>query len=295
MTAGDSEDGQAHKPPYNPSYRGIAGELRKEIIKGDFKVGDQLPTQEFLVRRFRVSRATIVRALDELREDGYIDSHQGRGSFVANRQRDQSTSGPAGVLLSDRLDAAFQRPDVVIDVFSLTCETLNGALQGPLQRIRSGELEPESVSLRLLLPARDAPLVVPRSTTDPADERPKQRFRRLATSQLVSIESSLESLRDLALVKAATVEVKTLAVTPLHKLYLLNGTEALFGYYEVEERPVRYQGADMDIYDVLGLGAMLFHFSAEPPGDHGQAQEIVAKSQAWFDSLWDTIAEPWEW
>jgi hypothetical protein len=47
---------------------------------------------------------------------------------------------------------------------------------------------------------------------------------------------------------------------------------------------------DVEIYDVLGLDATLFHFSATEEG--GQGAEYVRSSQRWFDSLWSTIAKP---
>ncbi|MEW2522182.1 GntR family transcriptional regulator [Actinacidiphila alni] len=277
-----------------PPYRKIANSLRSDILSGALPIGAQLPTQAALVRRFGVSRAMIIRALEELRDNGYIDSRQGSGSYVRDRARGRPVPGPAGVLLSRHLALACEAKQVRIDVISLTCETLSGALHRPFERIRSGELRPESIALRLLLPANSAKLAVPRSTTDPEDDRPTQRFRRLAAGQTVSIESAVEALRDLDHVSNATVEIRGLPVTPLQKLYLLNGAEALFGHYEVVERSVTYRGDALDIYDVLGLGATLFHFSAGPSGDDGMGKEFVDRSQRWFDSLWNTISEPWD-
>jgi len=160
-------------------YKKIAEELRAEILQGALQPGTQLPTQGALLRRFNVTRSTIQRALDELREEGYIDTQQGRGSFVKERARDQSLPGPAGVRLAGHLEIAFQAPHVSIDVFSLTSETLNSALQRPLQMVRSGELQPQSVAVRMLLPALDARLAVPRLIADGEDERPMRRLRRL--------------------------------------------------------------------------------------------------------------------
>jgi DNA-binding transcriptional ArsR family regulator len=275
-----------------PPYRKIADALRVEI--GDLQPGTQLPTQAALVRRFNVTRSTIQRALDELRDAGLIDSQQGRGSFVKERTRDPSLPGPAGIRLVGHLEAAFRAPQVTIDVFSLTSQTLLSALQRPLELIRSGELRPESVALRLLLPALTAQLAVPRLIADAKDERPLRRLRRLVDGHAISVRSAVTGLQDLGLVANVTVEIKQVPITPVHKLYLLNGTEALFGYYEVVERPVSYSGEELDIYDVLGLGATLFHFSAEADTADSQAGEFVARSRRWFDSVWSTIAEPWE-
>lgn len=277
-----------------PPYQRIASTLRREIDSGRHPVGAQLPTQQSLVRRFEVSRATVQRALDELRKERYIDSHQGRGSYVLPRGRDRSAPSPAGVGLAQHIDTAFQARRVTIDVLSLTSETLYAAIQAPLQRIREGVLQPESVAVRLLLPESDKPLAIPRLIADPADPRPMERFRRLANSQAIALQSALEALSDLDLVQEVAVELKSVPFAPLHKLYLLNGTEALFAYDEVIARTVPYGGADLEIYDVLGLGATLFHRSAATDTAAPEDREFVAVSQRWFDGLWSTIAAPLE-
>ncbi|MCZ4120856.1 GntR family transcriptional regulator [Streptomyces sp. H39-S7] len=278
-----------------PPFRRIAQKLRAEVDSGELAVGDQLPTQEALSRRFKVSRATVQRALDELRKDSYIDSKRGRGSYVLRPSvaPPHAGPGPAGVELAEHLEAAFRVPTVTLDSFSLTAETLNSAMQGPLRLIQAGELEaPESVTVRLLLPSPDAMLAVPRLVDDPDDPRPRERLRRLAQSHSLGLQSSVGRLADLGLGTEVSIEIRSVALTPVNKLYLLNGTEALFGYYKVVQRMVSYRGDDMDIYDFLGLGATLFHHSAVETGLDPYGPAFVQRSQDWFDSVWSTIAEP---
>ncbi|MDF9814739.1 biotin operon repressor [Streptomyces sp. SPB162] len=266
---------------------------------GVLAAGDQIPTQKALSRRFKVSRATVQRALDELRKDAYIDSQRGRGSYVlrpsaapAHAAPSHAGPGPAGVELAEHLEAAFRVPTVTLDSFSLTAETLNSAMQGPLRLIQAGELEaPESVKVRLLLPSPDAMLAVPRLADDPEDPRPRERLRQLAQSHALGLQSSVGRLADLGLGTEVSVEIKSVAVTPVNKLYLLNETESLFGYYKVVRRTVSYRGEDMDIYDFLGLGATLFHHSAKA-GPDPYGAEFVRRSRDWFESVWSTIAEP---
>lgn len=275
-----------------PPYRQIALVLRAEIDQGDLRAGQQLPTQQALVRRFDVSRATIQRALDDLRQEGYIDSQQGRGSYVLDRAADHSQPGPAGVNLADYVDEAFQASHVTVDSFSLTAETLNSALQEPLRRVRMGEIRPDSVAVRLLLPTMDARLALPQLVSDPADDRPLRRLRRLITGQAITLASAVRSLADSGHVADVAVEIKMVPATPLHKLYVLNGTEALFGFYVPVRRPVLFDGENLDIYDVLGLDATLFHHSSGPDANDSQSRTFAVDSQRWFDSLWSTIAEP---
>jgi DNA-binding transcriptional regulator YhcF (GntR family) len=273
-------------PPETPYLR-IAWQLRKDIEGGTFASGDQLPTQAALVRRFEVSRATVQRALDELRRDGWIDSQQGRGSYVLSRS--PSAPEPAGVGLAEHVEAAFSARRVTLDSFSLTSETLNSALQEPLRQVRSGRLHPESIAVRLLLPSPEAHLALPRSVADLADERPLRRLRRLMLSQAVTVASGLGALADSGHVTDVTVQIRTVPITPLHKLYLLNGADALVGYYEIVQRSVPFEGGDVEIYDVLGLDATLFQFSAT---GEGQSREQALQLQRWFDALWSTIATP---
>lgn len=271
-------------------YLRIAWELRRDIEHGTFLPGAQLPTQAALVRRFDVSRATVQRALEELRRDGWIDSHQGRGSYVLDRSGAHSSPEPAGVGLTDHVDAAFRAARITLDSFSLTAETLNSALQEPLRRVRRRELHPQSIAVRLLLPSPEAHLALPRAVADAGDDRPLRRLRRLTISQAVTLQSAVGALADSGHVADVTVEIRTASLTPMHKLYLFNGTDALFGYYEVVERDVPLGAEGVAIYDVLGLDATLYHFSATD--ETGQGAAFVRSSQRWFDSLWSTIASP---
>ncbi|SHN14070.1 GntR family transcriptional regulator [Actinacidiphila paucisporea] len=283
------ESAVSGSPPDVPYLR-IAWELRRDIGEGRFASGAQLPTQAALVRRFEVSRATVQRALDELRREGLIDSQQGRGSYVLDRSAAHSSPEPAGVGLTTYVDAAFEAADITLDSFSLTAETLNSALQGPLHRVRTGELRPDSIAVRLLLPSPDADLALPKSVDDEADDRPLRRLRTLTISQAITLQSAVGALADSGHVADVAVHIRTIPVTPMHKLYLLNGTDALYGYYEVVRRSVPFGTQEAEIYDVLGLDATLFHYSAATDDDQGAA--YVRSSQRWFDSLWSTIAKP---
>jgi GntR family transcriptional regulator len=65
-----------------PFYAQIADALRSEIIGGSYQAGDQLPSERELRDRFKVSGNTIRAALVQLRAEGLVMSHQGRGVFV---------------------------------------------------------------------------------------------------------------------------------------------------------------------------------------------------------------------
>ncbi|KWX04626.1 hypothetical protein TH66_00205 [Carbonactinospora thermoautotrophica] len=65
-----------------PLYRRIADELRAAITSGELTPGTQLPTEQELGRKYRVSRNTVRLALGMLLNEGLIESTPGRGTFV---------------------------------------------------------------------------------------------------------------------------------------------------------------------------------------------------------------------
>ena len=68
-----------------PKYAQVVAEIKSRIERGDYPPGSLLPSEHQLVSDFGVSRPTIVKALASLRQDGWIDTQQGRGSFVRGR------------------------------------------------------------------------------------------------------------------------------------------------------------------------------------------------------------------
>ena len=68
-----------------PYYMQVAGALREEIIGGQFRPGDRLPSEAELRERFRVSTATVRGAFDQLRAEGLVVSRQGAGSLATTR------------------------------------------------------------------------------------------------------------------------------------------------------------------------------------------------------------------
>ncbi|MGO2083072.1 GntR family transcriptional regulator [Vagococcus sp.] len=69
-----------------PLYIKIASDLKFKINSGEWKVNEQLPTEENLCAIYDVSRITVRKAFDELVNEGYIYKKRAIGTFVANRQ-----------------------------------------------------------------------------------------------------------------------------------------------------------------------------------------------------------------
>ena len=64
-------------------YSRVETVLASEIIDGNLKVGDQLPTEDRLIARFGVSRITVRRAIQNLVSRGLVEIRRGKGTFVA--------------------------------------------------------------------------------------------------------------------------------------------------------------------------------------------------------------------
>jgi DNA-binding GntR family transcriptional regulator len=63
-------------------YEQIAEDLRTRIANGEFGPGELLPSGRDLAEQWGVSRATVVKAYDVLRNDGLVSAKQGAGFVV---------------------------------------------------------------------------------------------------------------------------------------------------------------------------------------------------------------------
>jgi GntR family transcriptional regulator len=64
-------------------YREIADALRSRVTGGEFVAGRLLPSEAVLSAAYGVSRVTVRRALEVLRDEGLVDARQGFGWFAA--------------------------------------------------------------------------------------------------------------------------------------------------------------------------------------------------------------------
>ena len=61
----------------------IVEQIKDAIMKGELSPGDPLPSIRALARDLRISVITTKRAYDELEAERFVESIQGKGSFVA--------------------------------------------------------------------------------------------------------------------------------------------------------------------------------------------------------------------
>jgi DNA-binding GntR family transcriptional regulator len=68
-----------------PKYAQVVAEIQRRIESGEYPPGSMLPSEHQLSDEFQIARPTAVRALRVLRQDGWIETQQGKGSFVRGR------------------------------------------------------------------------------------------------------------------------------------------------------------------------------------------------------------------
>ncbi|MDG6109644.1 GntR family transcriptional regulator [Dactylosporangium aurantiacum] len=68
-----------------PKYITIVNALQARIEDGTYASGEMLPSETALMAEFDTSRPTVVRSLEILRQDGWIDTQQGKGRFVRSK------------------------------------------------------------------------------------------------------------------------------------------------------------------------------------------------------------------
>ena len=68
-----------------PLYQRVVEDLRRQIESGDFPPGSQLPSDFELSDRHQASRSTIREAIKRLVSQGFLETRQGQGTFVARK------------------------------------------------------------------------------------------------------------------------------------------------------------------------------------------------------------------
>ena len=66
-----------------PIYEQIKNAIINQIMDGELKEDEALPSIRALAQDIKISVMTIKKAYDELESEGYIVSIQGKGTFVA--------------------------------------------------------------------------------------------------------------------------------------------------------------------------------------------------------------------
>ena len=73
-----------------PLYYQISQLIRRRIESGEWKVGDQIPTEKQFKETYQVSRATIRQAISELVYDHLLERRRGKGTIVIRSRLEET-------------------------------------------------------------------------------------------------------------------------------------------------------------------------------------------------------------
>lgn len=68
-----------------PIYEQIKEQIKSKIVSNELKAGDLLPSIRNLAKDLRISVITTKNAYDELEREGYVETIQGKGTYIASK------------------------------------------------------------------------------------------------------------------------------------------------------------------------------------------------------------------
>lgn len=71
-----------------PIYEQICTQIKDQILSGDLRAGEPLPSIRSLAKDLRISVITTKRAYEDLEAQGFLTTVAGKGSFVAEGNQD---------------------------------------------------------------------------------------------------------------------------------------------------------------------------------------------------------------
>jgi GntR family transcriptional regulator len=74
-----------------PVYRQLIDQVRSGVASGTLNAGDQLPTVRQLAVDLAINPNTVMRAYRELELGGLLETHQGTGTFIADKKLEKDS------------------------------------------------------------------------------------------------------------------------------------------------------------------------------------------------------------
>ena len=71
-----------------PLYEQIATQIKTQIMSGDLKAGEALPSIRALAKSLHISVLPVQKAYDLLQTDGFIETTAGKGCYVSVQNQD---------------------------------------------------------------------------------------------------------------------------------------------------------------------------------------------------------------
>jgi GntR family transcriptional regulator len=86
-----------------PKYIEISNDIIKSIESGDYQPGDQVPSENELIKKYSTSNTTARKSLLEIELKGWARRIKGKGTFVLNRSEDKHLTRQLGSIYATRI------------------------------------------------------------------------------------------------------------------------------------------------------------------------------------------------
>jgi len=71
-----------------PLYEQIVSQVKAQIMSGELKAGEAIPSIRSLAKSLQISVLTVQKAYDILQEEGFIETTAGKGCYVSVQNQD---------------------------------------------------------------------------------------------------------------------------------------------------------------------------------------------------------------
>ena len=106
-----------------PIYKQIASQLREQILSGQLKAGEPLPSIRVLAQNLKISVITTMKAYEELTAEGLVTATKGKGYFVNSQDEKMLAEQHMRQLEESLIEAINSARIAGLDVDEV-CETL---------------------------------------------------------------------------------------------------------------------------------------------------------------------------
>ena len=106
-----------------PIYKQIASQLREQILSGQLKAGEPLPSIRVLAQNLKISVITTMKAYEELTTEGLVTATKGKGYFVNSQDEKMLAEQHMRQLEESLMEAINSARIAGLDVDEV-CETL---------------------------------------------------------------------------------------------------------------------------------------------------------------------------
>jgi len=194
-----------------PAYFHVYSTLRSQILEGDYAVGELLPTEPELEKRFKGSRTTVRRAVEILSREGFVEAKQGRGTEVLNYNTTQNINEVTSV------SETLERKGHVVRPRSIHIDRV----QATPRVAKELDIEPGSMVIRIqrIQEADGVPIAIMRNylieELVPGIEKLSGKFTRLYDFLEVHYRLLVDAARDRISARAATFEEAEMLQVPV--------------------------------------------------------------------------------